>query len=159
MVGRSRLVDGGSNFVGGSCLVCWSQSMVRRSSIIVSLTRVSNISNISTVAISYIVVNSLSATIRKSYTIGARGRVTITGFIGLEVSSIVVIMDAIFKLIDSRFIVGDWCFIGGSSMIGRSWFMVRRDRSMVRRSRTVVCTGKGKSSKGDENLERKHFGQ
>ena len=68
MVGRSRPVSG-SNFIAWSCLVCWSRSMVRRSSIIMSLTRVRNISNISTVAISYIVVDSLSSAVRKSYTV------------------------------------------------------------------------------------------
>ena len=50
-----------------------------------SRTRVSNISNISTVGISNIVVDSLCATIRQSYAVGAGGRIAITTLISLEV--------------------------------------------------------------------------
>ena len=66
MVGRSRLVRG-------------------RGRGILGLSGVGDISNITAVSISNIVVDSLCATIRQSYAVGARGRITITTLIGLEV--------------------------------------------------------------------------
>merc|ERR550519_1765628 len=127
LVHRSSLIHR-SSLVYRSRLVHRS-SVVSRSSIIVRFPRVSNISYISTVSISNIIVDSLCTPIRQSYTVGARGRIAITTFSGLEVSTRVVIIDSILILVDSRLI------IGGRGLIYRG--------SMVSRGMVSTCKGKG----------------
>ena len=85
MVDRSSLVDG--------------------SSIILSFSRVLNISNISTVGISNIVGDSLGPAIREGYRVGSTGSISISVLSSLEVGSRVVISNSIVVGIDSRFII------------------------------------------------------
>ena len=85
MVDRSSLVDG--------------------SSIILSFSRVLNISNISTVGISNIVGDSLGPAIREGYRVGSTGSISISVLSSLEVGSRVVISNSIVVGIDSRLII------------------------------------------------------
>merc|ERR1719483_514765 len=121
-------------------MINWS-SLISRSSSILGFTRVSNISNIATVGISNIVVDSLCATIRQSYAVRAGGRITITTLIGLEVGTRVVIIDSILVLVDSRLVIGGRSMVRRCSMVGRDsipW--------------GIVCSGKSNSSKNDKDL-------
>merc|ERR1711970_542267 len=131
MVGRSWLVHW-SSMVNGSSMVnrgsmVDGSSMVSRGSmvhgrlvlIIMSLTRVLDISNIATVGIIHFVVDSLSSAIRKSNRVGSRGSISISVLSILEVGSRVVISYSIVEGINSRFIIA-WLFVGRCSMIGRS---------------------------------------
>ena len=132
MVDRGRLVDRGSfvdrsSFVDRGSLVDRS-SMVHRGRlvgssrlvfIILGLSRVLDISNISTVGIINLVGDSLGSAIRKGNRVGSRGGISIPVLSSLEVSSRVVISYSIVEGIDSRLIIA-WLFVGGSSMVGRS---------------------------------------
>merc|ERR1719445_1008349 len=159
-VNRCRLVNR-SRLVHRSSLVTRS-SLVNRSSIIVRFPRVSNISNIFTVTISNIIVNSLCSAIRQSYTVGARGRIAITTLSGLEVSTRVVIIDSILILVDSRLFIGGRGLVYRGSMVGRGRGLVYRG-SLVGRGgglvyrgsmvgRGMVCACKGKGGDQEEGL-------
>merc|ERR1712055_1057179 len=87
--------------------------------IIMSLTRVLDISNIATVGIINLVVDSLSSAIRQGNRVGSRGSIAISVLSSLEVGSRVVISYSIVEGIDSRFLIA-WLFVGRSSMVGRS---------------------------------------
>ena len=106
----SSLVDWGSlhynwgSFVDWSSLVGWSR-FISWGSIISSLTRVRNISHISTVGISNIVGDSLGPAIREGYRVGSTGSISISVLSSLEVGSRVVISNSIVVGIDSRFII------------------------------------------------------
>ena len=124
MVDWGSLVDWGRGMVNWGSFVSWGRGMVSwsslvgRSSIIVSLTRVSNIGHVSTVTISNIVGNSLNTAIRESNTVTSLGRVTITRLISIVVSSTVVIIDTILVAIHSRLIIAglsiSWGTISGA---------------------------------------------
>merc|ERR1719290_246918 len=95
-------------------------SMVHRFVLIImSLTRVLDISNITTIGIIHFVVDSLGSAIRKSNRVGSRGSISIPILSSLEVGSRVVISYSIVEGINSRFIIA-WLFVGRCCMIGRS---------------------------------------
>ena len=111
-VGRSRGVDG-SSLVDRSSLV--RSRSISRSRSILGLSRVGNISNISTVSISNLVVDSLDSAIRKSNRVGSRGGISIPVLTMVEVSSRVIISYTIVEGID-------WCLISiGRSSMTISW--------------------------------------
>merc|ERR1719187_2469990 len=87
--------------------------------IIMSLTRVLDISNIATVGIINLVGDSLSSAIRKSNRVGSGGSISISVLSSLEVGSRIVISYSIVERIDSGFVIA-WLFIGRCCMIGRS---------------------------------------
>merc|ERR1719308_258981 len=113
MIGRSRLVD---------------RSMGNRGS---RSSRVLDISNISTVGISNLVVNSLESAIRKGNRVRSSGSISITVLSSIELSSRVVISNSILIAVHSRSIilrllVGSsmyWGVVGGlcnrGCMVGR----------------------------------------
>ena len=108
VVGRDRSVCR-SRGVDGSSLVR------SRSRSILGLSRVGNISNISTVSISNLVVDSLDSAIRKSNRIGSRGGISIPVLTMAEGSSRVIISYTIVEGID-------WCLISiGRSSMTISW--------------------------------------
>ena len=105
---RSRGVDGSSLVDRSSLVRSWSRS-------ILGLSRVGNISNISTVGISNLVVDSLDSTIRKSNRVGSRGGISIPALTMVEGSSRVIISNTIVEGID-------WCLISiGRSSMTISW--------------------------------------
>ena len=86
---------------------------------VVSLTFVFNISNISSVGISNRVGHNLGTAIGKSDTVFTVGGISITVFVGLEVSVCVVIIDSISVFIDC------WSFfVYWSLSVSWSWSMV-----------------------------------
>ena len=118
MVDRGRVVGRGrsicrSRCVDGSSLV--DRSSLVRSRSILGLSRVGNISNISTVSISNLVVDSLDSAIRKSNRVGSRGGISIPVLTMVEGSSRVIISYTIVEGID-------WCLISiGRSSMTISW--------------------------------------
>ena len=121
MIGRDRLVDRSMG------------NRVSRSSSVL------DISNISTVAISNLVVDSLESAIRKSNRVRSSGGISITVLSSIELGSRVVISNCILITIHSRSII--LRLLVGSSMdrgmVGRlSYSMVNNRGSMV--SRGVV---------------------
>ena len=85
---------------------------------IVGLTLVFDISNVSRVSISDSVGDNLGTTIGKGYTVFARGSITITVLVLLEVGTRVVISNSITILVNS------WAIISGfrvSRLVGGSW--------------------------------------
>jgi len=85
---------------------------------IVGLTLVFDISDISRVSISDSVGDNLGTTIGKGYTVFARGSITITVLVLLEVGTRVVISNSIAILVNS------WAIISGfrvSRLVGGSW--------------------------------------
>ena len=114
VVGRGRSICR-SRGVDGSSLVDRSSLVRSRSRSILGLSRVGNISNISTVSISNLVVDSLDSTIRKSNRVGSRGGISIPVLTMVEVSSRVIISYTIVEGID-------WCLISiGRSSMTISW--------------------------------------
>ena len=91
-VGRSRSIDGGRSI--SRC------SLVGRGRVVLGLSRVGNISNISTVSISNLVVDSLDPAIRKSNRVGSRGGVSIPVLTMAKGSSRVIISYTIVEGID-----------------------------------------------------------
>merc|ERR1719369_2335898 len=123
------MVDGGSMVGGGSMVDGVSVVDGRFVLIIMGLSRVLDISNIATVGIINLVVDSLSSAIRKSNRVGSGGGIAISVLSSLEVGSRVVISYSIVEGIDSRFIIAG-LFVGRSSMVGRSR-LVSIPRSIV----------------------------
>ena len=118
-------------------MVCWGNRFIRRSSSTIGWsTRVCNISNISTVSISNLVVNSLKSTIRKSNRVGSRCSISITVLSSIILRSRVIISYSILISIYSRFIIGRFIVcrgtIGGFSMDNRGF----------------VCRGRGYNNRG-----------
>ena len=84
---KSRLsVDGGRSVVGNSLIA--------------------DISNITTVGISNVVVDHLGPAVRKSYSVGSTGGVAISLLILTKLGSTVVISHAILVGIDGRLVIG-----------------------------------------------------
>ena len=73
--------------------------------VISSLSRVGDISDVSTVTISDIVGHSLCASIRQGNTVASLGTVSISRLVSIVVGSTVVIIDSVCVAVDSRFIV------------------------------------------------------
>jgi len=118
MIGRDRLVDRSMG------------NRVSRSSSVL------DISNISTVGISNLVVDSLESAVRKSNRVGSSGGISITVLSSIELGSRVVISNCILITIHSRSII--LRLLVGSSMdrgmVGRlSYSMVNNRGSMVSR--------------------------
>jgi len=118
MIGRDRLVDRSMG------------NRVSRSSSVL------DISNISTVGISNLVVDSLESAVRKSNRVGSSGGISITVLSSIELGSRVVISNCILITIHSRSII--LRLLVGSSMdrgmVGRlSYSMVNNRGSMVGR--------------------------
>ena len=126
-------------------MVCWGNRFIRRSSSTIGWsTRVCNISNISTVSISNLVVNSLKSTIRKSNRVGSRCSISITVLSSIILRSRVIISYSILISIYSRFIIGRFIVcrgtIGGFSMDNRGFVCRGRgnnNRGVVDRSRSI----------------------
>ena len=78
----------------------WSRSIGRNSLI-------GDLSNISAVGISSVVVDNLGSAIRKSNSVGSRGGISISALLLVEVGSAVVISYSILVRIDSRGILID----------------------------------------------------
>merc|ERR1712209_115906 len=95
---RSGLVGRGWGIGDWGWLVSWG-------SIISSLSRVGDISDVSTVTISDIVGHSLCASIRQGNTVASLGTVSISRLVSIVVGSTVVIIDSVCVAVDSRFIV------------------------------------------------------
>ena len=103
--------------------------------------RVLDISNISTVAISNIVVHSLGSAIRKSNRVGSSGGISITILLGIEVGSAVVISYSILVSILGRFIIS-WGSMDGMGNRGNiGWGMVDNRSSMNNRGSMVNNRG------------------
>merc|ERR1719317_585285 len=120
MVDRGRFVDRGGmvdrcRLIGRGSFV----SMCRLVLIILGLSRVLDISDISTVGIINLVGDSLCSAIGKGNRVGSRSGISIPVLSSLELSSRVVISYSIVEGIDSRLIVA-WLFVGRSSMVARS---------------------------------------
>ena len=103
------LIDWGSfvdwsSFVDWGCLIDWS-SFVDWGRVVSCLSRIAHISNISTVSISNIVVNSLDTSIRESHAVASLGWVSIARFIGIVVDSTVSIIDPVLVAVDGGFVV------------------------------------------------------
>jgi len=146
MVDRGRGVDG-SRFVGRGSLISGGSLVGRgRGGSILSLARVRHISDISTISISNLVVNSLESAIRKSNRVGSAGGITISVLTSVEVATRVVISNSVVVGVDSGLVSIGWLsgMVGGLSggvvhWLGRS--MVGRGRSVVSRGRCVVSRG------------------
>ena len=146
MVDRGRGVDG-SRFVGRGSLISGGSLVGRgRGSSILGLARVRHISDISTISISNLVVNSLESAIRKSNRVGSAGGITISVLTSVEVATRVVISNSVVVGVDSGLVSIGWLsgMVGGLSggvvhWLGRS--MVGRGRSVVSRGRCVVSRG------------------
>ena len=107
--------------------------------------RVLNISNITTVGISNLVVDSLGPAVRKGNLVGSRCSITITVLPSIEVGSRVVISDSIVVGIDSGLIIGG--LLVGSSM----------DRGMVGRGMDRSMDNRGMDHRGgmvDRGMDR-----
>ena len=126
MIGRDSLVDGSM-----------SNGVSRSSSVL-------DISNISTIGIINLVVDSLDSAIRKSNRVGSRGSISISILSSLEVGSRVVISYSIVEGIDSRLIIA-WLFVGRSSMVGRS--------RLVSMSGSMVSSSYSNNSKDGKDLK------
>merc|ERR1719244_49227 len=116
MIGRCSLVDGSMS------------NGVSRSS------RVLDISNISTIGIINLVVDSLDSAIGKSNRVGSSGGISITVLSCMELSSRVVISNGIFIGIHGRAII--FRLLVGSSMVNRG--MVDNRGSMVDNGGSMV---------------------
>merc|ERR1719223_27793 len=103
------MVDG-SSFVDGS-------SLVSRGSSIVGLSRVLNISNISAVGISNLVVDGLGPAVREGYLVGSGGGVSITVLPGAELGARVVISNSVVVGVHSGLIVGG-LLVGNGGLVG-----------------------------------------
>merc|ERR1712244_128145 len=101
----------------------WLSWVVSRLSWVVfwllSNTFVSDISNISSIGIGDVVADDLGTTIRKVDTVFTVGGISVTVFVGLEVSFSVVVMDSV-----SEFVYGWSFFVVWSLAISWSWGMV-----------------------------------
>jgi len=153
MVDRGRGVDG-SRFVSRGSLISGGSLVGRgRGSSILGLARVRHISDISTISISNLVVNSLESAIRKSNRVGSAGGITISVLTSIEVATRVVISNSVVVGVDSGLVsIGRLSgMVGGLSggvvhWLGRS--MVGRGRSVVSRGRCVVSRGRCVVSRG-----------
>ena len=102
MVDRGRGVDG-SRFVGRGSLISGGSLVGRgRGSSILGLARVRHISDISTISISNLVVNSLESAIRKSNRVGSAGGITISVLTSVEVATRVVISNSVVVGVDKK---------------------------------------------------------
>jgi len=146
MVDRGRGVDG-SRFVGRGSLISGGSLVGRgRGGSILGLARVRHISDISTISISNLVVNSLESAIRKSNRVGSAGGITISVLTSIKVATRVVISNSVVVGVHSGLVSIGWLsgMVGGLSggvvhWLGRS--MVGRGRSVVSRGRCVVSRG------------------
>ena len=154
MVDRGRVVSRGrgvcrsrsvcrSRGVDGSSLVDRSSLVRSRSRSILGLSRVGNISNISTVSVSNLVVHSLDSAIRKSNRVGSRGGIPIPALTMVEGSSRVIISYTIVEGID-------WCLIS----IGRSSMTISWCRCISVSGSIVSCcySGQSKNNKDLNNI-------
>merc|ERR1719308_622562 len=83
-----------------------SRLSVDRGRSVVGNSLIGDISNITTVGISNIVVDHLGPAVRKSYSIGSTGGVTISLLILTKLGSTVVISHSILEGIDGRLVIG-----------------------------------------------------
>ena len=72
---------------------------------VVSLSRVSDVSDVSTVTVSNVVGHSLKTSVGKSDAVASLGRVTITRLIGIVVCSTVVVIDSVLVAVDGGLII------------------------------------------------------
>ena len=125
MIGRDRLVDRSMG------------NRVSRSSSVL------DISNISTVAISNLVVDSLESAIRKSNRVRSSGGISITVLSSIELGSRVVISNCILITIHSRSII--LRLLVGSSMdrgmVGRLSYSMVNNRGVVDNRGSMVSRG------------------
>ena len=106
-------------------------------------TRISDISNVSTISIINTVSNSLDPAVREGYVVTSRGCVSITSFSGTKVDSRVVISSGVDIVVSGGNIGG----VGGS-MVGRGSGVVR-GRCIGRWARGSNGSDEGsKSNKG-----------
>ena len=94
MIGRCR-----GMVLGCRGVVFWGSGVV-------SLSLIGDISNITTVGISNVVVDHLGPAVRKSYSVGSTGGVAISLLILTKLGSTVVISYSILEGIDSRLVIG-----------------------------------------------------
>ena len=144
-VGWGRSVGWGGRSIG------WGRSISRcslvgRGRVVLGLSRVGNISNISTVSISNLVVDSLDPAIRKSNRVGSRGGISIPVLTMAKGSSRVVISYTIVEGID-------W----GHISIGRGSRTIRWGRCICCWGKSisgsiVSCCNRGQS-KNNEDLK------
>ena len=91
---------------------------------VVSLSGVSDISDVSTVTISNVVGHSLKTSVGKSDAVASLGRVTITRLIGVVVGSTVVVIDSVLVTVGGgllvRGLVVSGSTVGGDSSSGGS---------------------------------------
>merc|ERR1711962_1677858 len=115
----------------------WSSLVGRsRSNRVSGSSSVLDISNISTIGIINLVVNSLLSAIRKSNRVRSSGSISITVLSSLEVGSRVVISNSIVVGIHSRLIIS-WLLVGrgmDGSVVGRGG-LGNNNRGMVGRGR------------------------
>ena len=71
----------------------------------VSLSRVSEVSDVSTVTVSNVVGHSLKTSVGKSDAVASLGRVTITRLIGIVVCSTVVVIDSVLVAVGGGLLV------------------------------------------------------
>ena len=84
---------------------------------VLSLSRVSDVSDVSTVTISNIVGHSLKTSVGESDAVTSLGRVTITRLIGIVVGSTVVVIDTVLVAVDGGLLVGG--LVVGRSPVSR----------------------------------------
>ena len=150
VVGRDRRICR-SRGVDWSSLVDRSSLVRSRSRSILGLSGVGNISNISTVSISNLVVDSLDSAIRKSNRVGSRSGISIPVLTMVEGSSRVIISYTIVEGID-------WCLISiGRSSMTISWCRSIRWCRCISVSGSVVSCCYSGQSKNNKDLEKRKF--
>ena len=83
---------------------------------VVSLSRVSDVSDVSTVTVSNVVGDSLKTSVGKSDAVASLGRVTITRLIGIVVCSTVIVIDSVLVAVHGGLVVGG--LVVGRSTVG-----------------------------------------
>ena len=132
-------------------------SFVRRFMvIIVSLTSVLNISNVSRIVISHSVSHGLGATIRKEHMVVAIGSIAITGLLLTKMKLTILVIASIAT--------GSIVILGSISILVVSWGIIRRfsmvGRSMVDRSfvsRSMVDRGMMYRSMVDRSMMHRNM--
>lgn len=113
-------------------MIYWSWVGFNWSLIIMSLSLVSDISNIARVPISSAVGNNLGAAIWKSYAILSSGSIAIPVLILLEVGTRVVISNSIAKLVNSWLIIGwFWGWVENWSWVSNNNRLVNHNRGRM----------------------------
>merc|ERR1719187_2771401 len=123
----------GNSRVGRGSMDSMGNSRMGRGRSVVRNSLIGNFSNIATVGISSVVVDHLGSAVRESNSIGSRGGVAISLFIGAKLGSTVVISNTILISIGSRLVI-------------------RGLRSITRSSRHT----KGSSQQGGQNDDSLH---